>query len=321
MLTPLLLPTLLACTPAGTSDIVPKTGSSSTSTLTGFPPLGADLVVTDDSVHTFDAQWILPSATLRADLDATLTWSAVATDGWGEARDPATFQVAALFRTEASRADTARALAVDQLDALVTDAWTADVAGDTQVRLSALQGPGGAFDPAVDLVEDAGATLLFLLCDRDGARLDPRTGLTIEPRQDEAGSVLPVPDAVPRIEWTAALDGDTLRTEATYDDWPLDWSAVTTDGYGQPYDNARADELFLARYDDVDEADDLSARLVDLPATAVDYWTAPLSGTSAHLSDLAGFDALASGGIYLVGARCTTCLGPAPLWVAGLEVR
>jgi hypothetical protein len=307
---------LVGCTGAGpTDDIVPKTTSTSSS-LTGFPELGPELVVTDEHTHSFVADWVIPSSPIRADLDATIDWSGVTADAYGVARDPAAFEVVALFHAVASRTEVARLLEVDQLETVVDASWTASVSGQTEVRLSAID----AFDPAVWLVEDPSAVLLFALCDRVGERLDIRTGVVLEPSEAEGGSVLPL-SAGARMEWAAELDGDTLRTQTGHDDYPLDWSAVTTDGYGEPYDAARADELFLARYDDVDEADDLTGRLLDLEATAAGWWTAPLAGeASVSLSDLAGFPGLEAG-VYLVGARCTTCLGPAPLWAAGLEVR
>ena len=99
------------------------------------------------------------------------------------------------------------------------------------------------------------------------------------------------------------------------------------DAYGKAFDAARVDELFVGRFDGVVEADDLGADVFDLAAVASGWWTAdPNGATQLPLGDCADasgapFPGFTSGTAWLVGGRCTTCFGPAPMFVAVVDVR
>lgn len=300
-----------------TEDIEPLPTTPDT-----FPLPPAELVVGDGNVHTYEASWLFPTITITPGSDVYVGWDAVTTDAYGVTWEVGAFPVLALFEVGVARTEMQEHLANDTFDAVLVDAWTLDVDGVTDVALSDFPG----FDPIAAFTPDDAKTWLLALCDRQGARLDPRAGLILDPDTAGSGVFIDIPNGVTRFEWSGKLDGDLLRTASGYGAYPVDWSAVTTDGYGQAFDPARADELFVGRYDDVAEADDLAAELLTLEAAATEWWSGPIAGgaTDADLMDLTGtgggFPGFEGDVAYVVGARCTTCFGPAPLWVAAIDV-
>lgn len=311
---------LVGCTLEGggtTDDIEPLPSTPDT-----FPLPPADLTVTDDNVNDYDATWLIPTIGVATDRDIYVSWDGVTSDAYGETWDPATFPRIALFDVAVDRTEAQRLLGVDALDEAIDESWVLDVAGATDIALSDFPG----FDPIARLVPDPGRTWLIALCAGTSGRLDIRAALILNPDVGETGFFISIPGGVTRLDWVSKFDGDVIRIGSGYDAYPIDWSAVTTNAYGEPFDPARADELFVGRYEDVDESDDLASRILDLGASATGWWTAEIPGgaTSMDALDLTGTDGGFAGFegdvVYLVGARCTTCFGAAPQWVIGLDV-
>lgn len=311
---------LVACTSGGGGGPIEPLDTD-TATEAGSTPLpGAELVVTDGNVHSWSSEWRFPEIQIRPEIEIFVDWAGIVTDAHGVARTADSFDRAVLFEVPGSVADLVADLADDTL--APTARWEAPIAGKTEIGLAEL----GGFDPETALVPDAGRTWWLALCDEDEARLDVRDGIALAPTTGQAGTFVSIPNGGAAFEWLAQIDGSVLRTAEGYDSYPVDWSAVTTDGYGRPFSAAQGDELFVGRFDAVDEADDLGSKLLELEATAAGWWTADVGGrTQAELGELGGTDGAFPGFeaevVYLIGVRCTTCLGPAPLWVAGVDVR
>ncbi|MEQ1501584.1 MAG: hypothetical protein ABMB14_05105, partial [Myxococcota bacterium] len=273
-------------------------------------------------IGSFEADWQFPSVPTRPAIDVFVAWDTVAADAYAVTRDPTSYDTLALFRIALSRTDVVDALALGTIEASITGSWTTSADGLTESALSELRG----FDPTTDYQVDPTHTFLLALCDVDGDRLDIRTGLVLEPNAAQSGTFVAIPNGGSATSFVSKLDGDVIRTASGYDAYTVDWSGVTTDGYGQPFDADRADRLFVGWYTDVDEADDVASRILDLDATAAGWWTMPTGGaTAAALGDATGADGAFPGfgpdGVYVVGVACSTCLAGAPLWIAGLDVR
>lgn len=316
----LVLAAVLACVPPDKDpDIVPLDTSTPETTASGL--FGPDLVVTDDNVHHFEATWTFARTQTAVGERLSLDWSRVTSDAYDAPHEASTFTSAALVRLGADPDEVERRLGTDELDAVLLDRWGAGISGQTSLRTDDLEG----FDPAA-LVEDSDQTWLFALGDLEGQRFELLVGLVLLPTATQAGTLITVPNGSASVAWQGRIDGDQLRTTGGLGDYTLDWSAITTDGYGKPYNPALATELFVGRYDDVSEADDLGGRLLDLRATSSAWWTAGVAGRSQiALAELQGddgaFPGFASDAVYVVGVNCSTCLGPAPLWVTGVLVR
>ncbi|MCA9488477.1 MAG: hypothetical protein KC621_01095 [Myxococcales bacterium] len=299
------------------TDGSPDTHTGTTPTFT----LSGDLVVTEDASFQYEPEWLFAASNVRANTEIFLSWDTKTQDAWGEARAADSYGELVLWKVSGSRTDAMSALAVDDLDAIVTGTWRTSVAGQTSARLSDL-----GLDPATELAEDAGTSWLLALVDAQGGRTDVRDGMFLVPMASELGIQVSFPLTTNHYTWTMRFGDQALRTDAGKSRYTVDWGALTVDSYGKPFEPSRVDEVFVGRFDDVVEADDLGAELLVLADVASGWWTVAPSGTSAVLSDardaasgtFPGFEADTS---WLVGGRCTTCTGPAPMWLTVVEVR
>lgn len=291
---------------------------------TGTPPsftLPGDLVVTDDANIAFDPEWLFAASNVKANAEIFLSWDTKTQDAWGEPRAADSFDELVLWKLSANRSDAMSALAADDLDTIAAGTWRVSVSGLTSARLSDL-----GFDAAAELGEDPATSWLAALVDVDGDRIDVRDGMFLVPMASEIGIRVSFPLTTNHYVWTMRFGDDELRTDAGHDRYTVDWSALTVDSYGKPFVGSRVDEVFVGRFDDVNEADDLGAELLVLSGVASGWWTTTPSGGSAVLTearDSAGgtFPGFETGTSWLVGGRCTTCTGPAPMWLTVVEVR
>lgn len=92
----------------------------------------------------------------------------------------------------------------------------------------------------------------------------------------------------------------------------LDWSQLTTNGFGRPWVSGDIDQVLLGRYDNYMVAD-LEDDFLDIEIDADQLWTLDLDGGSvADLSELADFSGCDDQATWLLALRCTTCTNPAP---------
>jgi hypothetical protein len=297
-------------------------GPSDTGTRPTFT-LPTDLVLTDREDYTFDATWLVPSVQVAsAPPEIFLDWADHTVDATGAPRAADSYPLLAFYEVAATGSELVQRLADDELDAVITRTFTAAVAGGTSAVISDL-----GIDPAT-MVEDDTKSWLLALADQDGARVDLRDALVIVPTAGATGFVVEIPDGLADYSYLIAMNGtDTIRTDADRGDYSLDWSQLTVDAYGKAFDAGRVDELFVGRFDDVIEADDLGSEVLDLAAVADGWWTLdPAGATGVELGDCldAGggrFPGFTAGTAWLVGGRCTSCFGPAPMFVAVVDVR
>lgn len=312
----LLVTALVACaapeTPPAATD---HTGTAPTFTLPG------DLVVGEASNASYEAEWTIAASQLRAEMDASVSWDRKTADAWGLARAPDTFDLLRLVRAGVTATEATELLALEALGSPIAASWELEVEGLTAARLSDL----GGFDPAL-FAEDPSASWMLQWLDREGPREEVRDALHLTPTEAQPGTTLSVPDGAARYTFAARFGPDELRTDEGHAVYTLDWSGLTTDAYGKPLDPARIDEVFVGRFDDVNEADDLAGDVLDLEAVASAWWTVAPAGTTAILTDArdaggATFPGFTADTSWLVGGRCTTCAGPAPLWLTIVDVR
>lgn len=316
-----LLGTLAACTGPGTATDgkVDDTGTPPGPTFT-LPP---DLVLEDDGNIAFSQTWTLAASEIHANAaEVFLSWDGKTSDAWGVERAPDSYGRLVFWKLGTTRSDALARLAVDDLDPVVLDRWELDVAGQTDAELSAT-----GFDPPTALVEDDAVSWLLALVDDAGPRDDLRDGVFLVPRVAQPGINLAIPDTAGHTEWSMRFGDDELRTDEGHERYSIDFSALTVNAYGQPFDVARVDRVFVGRFDGVDEADDLGGDLLDLPAVAAGWWTVGTGGFAhvdlAGATDAAGarFPGFTGDAQWLLGGVCTSCLGPAPQFLTIVEVR
>ena len=115
-----------------------------------------------------------------------------------------------------------------------------------------------------------------------------------------------------------------LSTVSGRDEYTLDWSAVTTDSLGQPFDISKANRLFIANSSD--NLVTLQQTLLSLETHAdAFYRTSVGNGDSVDLltaenAEGDSFEGFTEEGIWLVGIECARCTHPAPLLLAVIDV-
>lgn len=305
-------PTPPADAGAGTGD----TGTEPTFTLSG------DLVIDDRASYTFDQSWSFAAIEVRAAFEVYVAWDQHLTDAWGEQRAPDSYDLLTLTKLATDREDVMERLANDDLDAVIAGTWSVPVTGRVEAALSDLPG----FDPAAELVEDEAVTWLLALADEAGPRIDVRDGLFLTPRIAQTGFRISIPVAA-ETTWSVRFGDDALRTDSGQSSYTLTFGDLTVDAYGKPFDLARVDRVFVARFGGVDEADDLGGDVLRLPQVAEGFWTVGTGGFPSVTLDQATspdgdpFPGFTSDAAWLVGGACTTCLGPAPMFLSVVEVR
>ena len=313
---------LAACT-VPTAPLDPTTadtGATSTGPTFTLPP---DLAPADDANYAFDQSWSIAATQIKANpVTLTVGWAGKSTDAWGTARAADSYDTVALWKLSTSRADALARLGTDTLDAVITGRWDAPVAGETSATI-----PDLGIDVAAELSPDPAVSWLLALADDAGPRLDLRDGLFLIPDPTEGGITATVPEGGARTTWSARFGADTLRTDSGHDRYSLDLAGLTVDAYGQPFAPDAVDRVFVGRFEGVDEADDLGADVLALPDVVAGWWTVGTGGfaqvdLSLATDDAGGrFPGFTSDAQWLVGAICTTCLGPAPKVLVIVEVR
>jgi hypothetical protein len=271
----------------------------------------------------FDQTWTMAASEIKANPATILvSWASVATDAWGVDRGADSYDLLTLWRLSTTRPDALARLADDTLDAVITDRWELGVAGETDAAL-----PDLGLDVTTALTEDAAVTWLLGLADDAGPRRDLRDGLFLVPTATQPGITVAIPQGGASSTWSVRFGTDTVRTDSGHDRYSLDFSGLTTDAYGQPFDVARVDRVFVGRFDTVDEADDLGPDVLGLPSVAAGFWTVGTGGfgqvdlSLAEDASGAAFPGFTTGAAWLVGGVCSSCLGPAPKFLAIVEVR
>lgn len=313
---------LAACT-VPTTPIDPPTADTAASTTAPTFTLSPDLAIDDDANYAFDQSWTMAATQVKANPATILVrWTDKATDAWGAPRDDDSYGALALWKLSIPRSEVLARLSTDTLDAAITDRWSAPVAGETEIALEDL-----GFDVTAELAVDPAVTWMIALTDDAGSRTDVRDGLFLVPDAAQGGISVTIPEGGAETTWSARFGADTLRTDSGRDRYSLDLSGLTTDAYGEPFAVDAVDRVFVGRFEHVDEADDLGGDVLALSTVAAGWWTVGTGGfaqvdLSLAQDDAGGrFPGFTSDAQWLVGAVCSSCLGPAPKAIAIVEVR
>jgi hypothetical protein len=101
--------------------------------------------------------------------------------------------------------------------------------------------------------------------------------------------------------------------------WRLDWSGLTRDGQGAPFEPTRVDTVMVGRFEE--DLTGLEASFLDLEALAEELYAYPVSGgTTVDLAALSegSFPGFAAEGTWILALRCSSCANPAPLFLTVL---
>ncbi|MEQ1504018.1 MAG: hypothetical protein ABMB14_17380 [Myxococcota bacterium] len=291
---------------------------------TGEARPGPDLVVAQADSYAATVDWTVGSVTIRPQFDTVLSWSGITTDAWGAPLDPASVPVLALIEVLYPPDEVGAHLAADDFGFELLSVWQAPVDGLVFAHLTDFVYQSTPFDPVAYLVPEPGKTWLAALAETDGSRLDLRTVLALEVGGASDASRAEFTDTSAAVAWSAAFPATAITTATGWETYTIDWSGVTTDALGKPYDKELGDRLFIGKIDGVTTAA-LGDAALDLPSVATEWWTMDVArDTEARLEfardeandAFPGFTA----GTWVVGVTCSTCLSPFPLWATTLTV-
>ncbi len=288
------------------------------------PAADGSIVLTDANNYAFSGTLDGPSFAVAERADVTLDWSALTTDLQCHALDPVADvdNVALLNFPYLTEAEVEAGLSTDTLEQSDLRVYLSYEPGEaTTASLSQVSFFGT--DPEIEsqFAEGSGTWMMLLTTGTEiaiGARmlafLTPTAGVT--------ETVAAVDDGCSVLDFTADLTSMAPVPVLREGPWRLDWSALTRDGQGAPFEPTRADTLMVARFDT--DLPTLEASFLDLEQLAAQTWTYTLlGGTSADLGALEGpsapFPGFTQDGLWLVALRCSRCPNPAPLFLTVVE--
>ncbi len=336
----LLLALLGACTPGGAADGGAADGGAADGGAAdggaadggaadggadGGAPSG-DISLGDAHNYSFHGVLDGPSVPLAELQDVTLSWSGLTHDLLCHDLDPVADidNIALMIFPDLTEAEVEQGLADDSLSQVDLGAYLSFEPGDaTDVSLTDLTFFGTDADIEEQFYEGHGAWLIALTTGTTigvGARsiafLTPTAGETATRGEITGGCDV--------LDATVDLQSLQPVPIAADGPWNIDWSALTTNMGGNPFDPLLVSEIMVARYDlDLPQ---LQEQFLDLELITDDLWLGPhAAGTSTDLSTLtrvtdgAAFPGFSADGTWLFALRCGTCANPAPLFLTVLE--
>jgi hypothetical protein len=114
--------------------------------------------------------------------------------------------------------------------------------GESWTTLSKFLEQGYYFNPMAELVERSGIASWAILAERESSgRPEIASIIFLTLVSEEGEGTVYIGDDSASLDFQATL-GEPLTTQAGLD-YTLDWSEVTTDGSGQPFNSARVNQL------------------------------------------------------------------------------
>ncbi len=294
-------------------------------------PASPDLVFTDANTYDFTATLELETTELAAGENIVIDWSGTSIDFRGRPFDPLDVDKVTIAAMDLDHDALIEAINLNslQMESILTYYEVSPVA-QTSVAFDAFTVIGvNTFPYAEDFVPGfAPSWLMSLWKENAQGVLEILSSSFVEPVPDAAGT-LRWTDDLARLDFDPDLGAEPIRTVSGADAWSLDWSAVTVDVNGAPYDPLRGGTLRISHLPvaDVESAEDA---LLQLDLVATEMYFADVFGlraiedlSAAQTNDGTSFSGFTTDGVWLVSIECTqlACFSPAPLLLAVVEVQ
>lgn len=283
---------------------------------------GETLQLSDTQNYSYSGEMDLPVLSTVSGQDVEVCWSELSQDLRCAGLDPVEdIDSLSLLRfphldhqelTEGLERDDLTQASLDGVASLETG-------GESCANLDDLTFFGTPIELDAHYIEGGGSYLLLLSTGNEPG-LGSRALAFLEPREDSEIVQVSVDEACGTLDFEAELEQLTPIRPESAGPWTVDWSELSTNGLGQPFEGSRVDRLDLAFYEGADLAS-LESDFLGLEEAASQSWTVELEpGFSYDLNDLSGFDGLdRSDGVWLLALRCSSCSNPAPLFLGVLE--
>ena len=141
----------------------------------------------------------------------------------------------------------------------------------------------------------------------------------------ETSSAVTMDDDSTNLEWQTDLEMLTPTVvPAENPDVLVDWSSMTTHGYGGTFVPNQITEILIGRLSM--SVPEIEADFLNLEFIAEDIWRSNVTaGTSFKLGDLvheedgSAFPGVSAGETWVLGLLCTTCTNPTPWYITTVE--
>lgn len=258
--------------------------------------------------------------TVRSGYDSTVDWSGLDVDLLGYPVDPAVdiTTIGLVQFQDLSQDEVLTGINDDTLQQAQLTAF-ADytiAGGETNATLSQFSLLGTYVDPAVNITEDGGTYLVSAVTGESTYRM---LGF-FSPVVDAGIAPITLTGDSATIGYDVTLDSGFPVTIPRSNRVSVDWSGITTNGSGLPINLPDIDRLMLAHY--TGSVADLQADFLHIQTLPDHQWTADVGGWGdwplADLEDSDGqrFDGFDQDGTWLLAMICSTCLNPAPPFLA-----
>lgn len=289
-----------------------------------------DPVLEDAQNYDFTSTISAVSTTITSGADTTVDWSGLTTDILGNTMDPTTDvnEIRIVNFPDLTQAEVLEGInsgTISQSDIDVFFAFS-PAGGETSAPLSEFDVLGTLLVPGSDITADKGTFLVSAVTVGEG----PDGGPVEEYRMFEFFAPT---DGAPAA--TIALAGDSATLDYTVDiesgaalsisegRVDVDWSRLTLDGAGQPIDLPDIDVIMLARYDETPA--EIEANFLQIETMAEETYLHDVSGSNAwplqdlETADGTKFETFDGEGTWILALLCSTCINPAPLFLAPVQ--
>lgn len=307
---------LAAC---GTDDDTGDTGS----------PLSGVLTLGDENNFSYEGTIDGPSFSVAEYSDMTIDFSGLTSDLQCHDLDPVADidNVSLLAFPYLSEEEVEAGLSDDALQQSDMGAYVAVQPGDaTSVLLSDFTFFGTYPEIIEDYWYEGSATWMVLFTTGTTVGVGGRALAFLRPTAGETNTEVVMDPACGILDFSADLASLEPVPVPKTGPWTLNWSGLTVDGHGNPFDSSAVDGVMVAYYADL-SADDLAADFLNIEGLADGLWTEEVPGGTAvaldSLVDGSGgsFSDFSADGTWVLALRCSLCANPAPKFLTILDPR
>ncbi len=288
-----------------------------------------DIALVDANNYSYTGLITVPPVVVNEATDARVDWSELSMDMRGRPLDPTAVDDLLLVGFVKPQEEVLAEIVqgIPPMSIVGDYRLFTNSEGATEAMLSDFAVLGNAFNPEDELVSDGSIESWAVIVQQETeVRTEALMLAFLELVPSGGSDTIMIENESADLDFDVTLGQNALTSEGL--SYTLDWSGVSLDGVGEPFDPLRANNLFVGHID-VETDEEIVAGFLTLLEDADAYYTQDVYGeTSADLSlclDAAGqpFPGFSAGGSWIVGVECTSssCLSPAPMLFTRVEVR
>ena len=279
---------------------------------------GDGIHLTDANNYAFSGSLDVPSITTASGVDVTVCWDDLAQDFRCHDLDAAEDidNVGMVRFTHLSQEDVKAGLSANDLQQSDMSGYVESRNdGQTCTNLSAMSFFGTPIDVAAEYTS-AGGTYMLLLTTGATPGVGARMITFLKPSVDSDVTEAQVGDGCGLLDFTVDLHALAPLPVCTNGPFTVDWTGVTVDGQGHPFDPSQVDSVMLGFFAG-STVPAIEGDFLDLEQNATALYTVDVPGGSSvdlatAMSGTTAFPGFLGDGVWVLALRCGSCYNPAP---------